>query len=940
MLDFFKKNSKGLVIFFVSFSLLFLIELKFFSAGVGAVGITTGGNQTHSFGVGGSVSGGAQGSFDFSFGGDGTVGEGISWEEQMRLWIEAKEAEIKEALLNGLETEGLMLELVNFLGSEEVKKYAETNTEFKSAVSSFLSQDKDAITKESIESGVGQISKTIPVAPATADKPAETGDSQTETDAVKTDIVAGAAADALDVGQLDDSDATSGTGGADDATVDAATADQEETADTAVTGNDATSGTGGADDATVDAVLAAAQEEETVITVGNKTKPDTIQLGNPTKPATVHLGNETTPETVHLGNETKPATVHLGNETTPATVHIGNEITPPTVCIGSACENPASSVVVIDNTVKAKKNDNSNNNSNNSNNNITWTSINNVAVVPTPTATAVANNQVSTEHAASAASAVASSVVNSAATPSETVSSGQTTLAAIADIAVVPSQQAKLTVTVAADAFELKMETVGAKSVEFYIGGGSLSAPLYLGKGAAAGTGVWKYTIKLSDNLLPNGDYWVYGQIDKSGQNPFRSTEIYITINAIVAPVVDAGTKTALDEGLAKNSQAIDENSDSISKTAQETAKLINANSKSVQADIDKIAKAVQDLAQLNDLLAAKIAEKKDIETIIAAIESEISKLPENSLQLIRDEKTRQLQYYQAQKKIIEREMEVIRAGIDQKIKEKDAVKNIILLAIKGKANESEIIKKLDTFEEEVARFEKDTIEKQKLLQKDTDGDGLNDAQEILAGTDPFNPDSDGDGMLDGDESSHGSNPMKADSFGDVTYHDPREVAPKLTAVYRFDDKTGIAATKLPNGETGIRFEGYGLPNSYVTLFIYSVPVVVVVKTNNVGKWTYTLDKPLDDGQHTVYAALTSSEGDIEARSEVLVFIKDGDNISRIVANQEASISASTEKMKSNFGIVVFLMVFIAVGGSLLVIGFMASRAGKGGGKSDPVAPV
>jgi hypothetical protein len=42
----------------------------------------------------------------------------------------------------------------------------------------------------------------------------------------------------------------------------------------------------------------------------------------------------------------------------------------------------------------------------------------------------------------------------------------------------------------------------------------------------------------------------------------------------------------------------------------------------------------------------------------------------------------------------------------------------------------------------------------------DSDGDGLDDAQELALGTDPDNPDSDGDGYGDGDEYHGGTNPL------------------------------------------------------------------------------------------------------------------------------------------------------------------------------------
>ena len=50
----------------------------------------------------------------------------------------------------------------------------------------------------------------------------------------------------------------------------------------------------------------------------------------------------------------------------------------------------------------------------------------------------------------------------------------------------------------------------------------------------------------------------------------------------------------------------------------------------------------------------------------------------------------------------------------------------------------------------------------------DTDGDGLNDQQEVLIGTNPLNPDTDGDGLTDGQEVLvHFTNPLNPDTDAD-----------------------------------------------------------------------------------------------------------------------------------------------------------------------------
>jgi len=81
----------------------------------------------------------------------------------------------------------------------------------------------------------------------------------------------------------------------------------------------------------------------------------------------------------------------------------------------------------------------------------------------------------------------------------------------------------------------------------------------------------------------------------------------------------------------------------------------------------------------------------------------------------------------------------------------------------------------------------------------DTDGDGLTDGEEVLTtDTDPTNPDTDGDGVSDGDEIANGTDPMVADTAPPVTTPAPPPAAVD-TDGDGLDDAAEAAAGTDPN---------------------------------------------------------------------------------------------------------------------------------------------
>jgi len=162
----------------------------------------------------------------------------------------------------------------------------------------------------------------------------------------------------------------------------------------------------------------------------------------------------------------------------------------------------------------------------------------------------------------------------------------------------------------------------------------------------------------------------------------------------------------------------------------------------------------------------------------------------------------------------------------------------------------------------------------------DSDQDGIVDFDEVnLYGTDPNKADSDKDGTPDGAELLASTDPTASTTAGAVptAFEDPRTRG-KAAEVTLIVAEIVVNATSTDASGVGhissMTLSGRAPANSFLTLFIYSDPIVVVVKADEFGSWTYTLDKELPDGSHEVYAAVTDSGKRVLARSTPLPFVQ------------------------------------------------------------------
>ncbi|MBP9757128.1 MAG: hypothetical protein KBD06_00850 [Candidatus Pacebacteria bacterium] len=156
-------------------------------------------------------------------------------------------------------------------------------------------------------------------------------------------------------------------------------------------------------------------------------------------------------------------------------------------------------------------------------------------------------------------------------------------------------------------------------------------------------------------------------------------------------------------------------------------------------------------------------------------------------------------------------------------------------------------------------------------LYKDTNSDGISDFDSVhIYNLDPIKPSPvtvvDGRTLTAGDKVLLGYDPT-ANVLMAVPREEPELSLAPETTVYT------VADVQL-NPQKLVTFSGTALPNSYVTLYIYSTPIVVTVKTDSSGKWKYTVDRELESGEHKIYAASVDNTGRIVAKTVAIPFTK------------------------------------------------------------------
>ena len=213
-------------------------------------------------------------------------------------------------------------------------------------------------------------------------------------------------------------------------------------------------------------------------------------------------------------------------------------------------------------------------------------------------------------------------------------------------------------------------------------------------------------------------------------------------------------------------------------------------------------------------------------------------------------------------------------------------------------------------------------------LSKDSDQDGITDFDEInLYQTDPLVADSDNDGFTDGIEILSGYDPRDASVEAVVEYESPKEAGVVREDILVVESITTLTPPNNSVNETQTPeavISGRALPNSFVTLFVFSNPVVVTVKTDAEGNWSYKFDKEIEDGTHEVYVGVTDNAGRVVAKSEPVRFVKTAEAFTPVDAAEETFVGqteTNTTLINSNSVLMIASISVVAIGVILIMLG-------------------
>ena len=489
-----------------------------------------------------------------------------------------------------------------------------------------------------------------------------------------------------------------------------------------------------------------------------------------------------------------------------------------------------------------------------------------------------------------------------------------------------PGTNLKLETAINTNFTLIKVTAADADRVEVYARRSHDNRSQYLGRAARLTSGQWKYYWDTRN--VTNGEYEVYVKTFYQGEKRESDTVTVRVKNKIISDTTSAEKEIIKQVALA------------VEKTEDTTKTPKEMDVQTVKDTIDTVVPEKEDqpavpkpkpIAQI-DLTESNVLTDLEIPAPLV--------VPKEVKQRVEEKTNIALEDYEERlSEEADRLAAALRSGDDDavaRVKERfENIKTELNKSVNDLVSEDAVI--VDNLvARKVAERIVQTEKSERILSErigitadtDTDGDGITDFDEVeIFKTDPTNPDSDNDGFNDNAEILGGYNPNDAAPEASVAFESPKRAGVTRSDILKVEKIIPLSrdeSEEKPDQPEAI-ISGVALPNSYVTLYVFSNPVVVTMRTDSDGNWSYQFDKEIEDGEHEVYVGVTDNAGRVMAKSEPVRFVKTAEAFTPVDASDEVAVVQSAGIDNNLFNQQMLLLVasisVVSVGLILILLG-------------------
>lgn len=155
-----------------------------------------------------------------------------------------------------------------------------------------------------------------------------------------------------------------------------------------------------------------------------------------------------------------------------------------------------------------------------------------------------------------------------------------------------------------------------------------------------------------------------------------------------------------------------------------------------------------------------------------------------------------------------------------------------------------------------------------------------------------------------------------------------KENNPKLSGVVSSSLRIEkVLLTNKQNGNKVLALSGKSEANAIVVIYIFSNdPVVISIKADANGAWSYELDKELADGQHEAFVTVADDSGKIVSKSEPIAFVKTAEAASVIPLSAFNDNQSPIENSAQQFVLMAIIAMSICLVIALVLIGYLTHK--------------